>query len=389
MATVKIKFAYKEGHAFGRIYYQIIHARKVRRIFTGIYLKPSEWSVRRSVVLVHEINARVRQESARIHRVIKSLDEAGVPYTADEAVAQYNMYVDKIELAKFMDSLIFRLKASGRIRTAETYRSAFASFHGFRQGHPTMLDAMTADMMEDYQLYLKMRGLTLNSVSFYMRILRAAYNQAVSAGLIDQRMPFRSVYTGIGKTVKRAVPIAVMRKIKRLDLSGLPALDYARDMFLMSFYLRGMSFVDMAYLRKSDLAGGYVSYRRRKTGQSLIIKWTREMKTIAGKYPVNVSDYLLPILRGNGVCERSTYRNAAYRINKSLKKIGIMLGIDIPLTMYVARHSWASAAKAKGVPLSIISQGMGHDSEATTRIYLASLDTSLIDKANAAIISSI
>lgn len=252
-----------------------------------------------------------------------------------------------------------------------------------------MLDAMTADMMEDYQIYLKMRGLTLNSVSFYMRILRAAYNQAVSAGLIDQRMPFRSVYTGIGKTVKRAVPIAVMRKIKRLDLSGLPALDYARDMFLMSFYLRGMSFVDMAYLRKSDLAGGYVSYRRRKTGQSLIIKWTREMKTIAGKYPVNVSDYLLPILRGNSVCERSTYRNAAYRINKSLKKIGIMLGIDIPLTMYVARHSWASAAKAKGVPLSIISQGMGHDSEATTRIYLASLDTSLIDKANAAIISSI
>ena len=389
MATVKIKFAYREGHAFGHIYYQIIHARKVRRIFTGIYLKPSEWSVRRSVALVHEINARVRQESARIHRVIKSLDEAGVPYTADEAVAQYNKYVDKIELAKFMDSLIFRLKASGRIRTAETYRSAFVSFHGFRQGHPTMLDAMTADMMEDYQIYLKMRGLTLNSVSFYMRILRAAYNQAVSAGLIDQRMPFRSVYTGIGKTVKRAVPIAVMRKIKRLDLSGLPALDYARDMFLMSFYLRGMSFVDMAYLRKSDLTGGYVSYRRRKTGQSLIIKWTREMKTIAGKYPVNVSDYLLPILRGNSVCERSTYRNAAYRINMSLKKIGIMLGIDIPLTMYVARHSWASAAKAKGVPLSIISQGMGHDSEATTRIYLASLDTSLIDKANAAIISSI
>lgn len=66
-----------------------------------------------------------------------------------------------------------------------------------------------------------------------------------------------------------------------------------------------------------------------------------------------------------------------------------MVGIKIPLTMYVARHSWASAAKSKGIPLSVISEGMGHDSEATTQIYLASLDTAIVDKANSLIISSL
>ena len=61
----------------------------------------------------------------------------------------------------------------------------------------------------------------------------------------------------------------------------------------------------------------------------------------------------------------------------------------MPLTMYVARHSWASAAKAKGIPVSVISEGMGHDSESTTQIYLASLDTSIVDSANSIILNSL
>ena len=84
--------------------------------------------------------------------------------------------------------------------------------------------------------------------------------------------------------------------------------------------------------------------------------------------------------------ERVAYRNAGYSINRSLKRVGRMAGLEIPLTLYVARHSWASAAKAKGVPVGVISEGMGHDNEATTRIYLASLDTSAVDRANALIL---
>ena len=113
------------------------------------------------------------------------------------------------------------------------------------------------------------------------------------------------------------------------------------------------------------------------------------MEDVLGRYPENKSDYLLPIIRNRGVNERCVYRNAAYNINRSLKIIGTMVGVTEPLTLYVARHSWASAAQTKGVPLSIISEGMGHHSEATTRIYLSSLSSSVIDSANSLIISSI
>ena len=76
------------------------------------------------------------------------------------------------------------------------------------------------------------------------------------------------------------------------------------------------------------------------------------------------------------------YDNELHRVNHLLKKIGKQLDLPMPLTMYVGRHSWASIAKSRNVPISVISEGMGHDSESTTQIYLASLDTTVVDKAN-------
>lgn len=243
--------------------------------------------------------------------------------------------------------------------------------------------------MKAYEAWLSQRGLIPNTISFYTRILRAVYNRAVEEEIIVNRNPFRYVYTGIEKTVKRALPLSMIRKIKNLDLSFNPSLDYARDMFMLSFMLRGMSFIDMAFLRKTDKVDGYITYRRRKTGQKLIIAWTKEMQKILDKYQENSSDYLLPIIKFPGANERTTYNNVGSYINYNLKTIASMVGVAIPLTLYVARHSWASAAKEKGIPLSIISEGMGHDSESTTQIYLASLDTAIVDKANALIIESL
>lgn len=149
-------------------------------------------------------------------------------------------------------------------------------------------DGITSEMMQCYQAHLLARGLTMNTISFYMRILRTCYNRAVDEGITEQRTPFRHVYTGIDRTVKRAVGLATIRRIRDLDLSASPALDFARDMFLFSFYTRGMSFIDMAFLRKSDLHDGVLAYRRRKTGQLLRIGWERCMAEIAGATPVTV-----------------------------------------------------------------------------------------------------
>lgn len=145
----------------------------------------------------------------------------------------------------------------------------------------------------------------------------------------------------------------------------------------------------MAFLRKKDRADNHVTYRRRKTGQRLDIAWTKEMQSIVEKYPPNPTQYLLPILTNPLSDERIAYRNRASCINRQLKTIARMTNLKIPLTLYCARHSWASAARTKGIPVSIISEGMGHDSEATTQIYLASLETSVIDRANALIIRSV
>lgn len=400
MASIKIKF--RPSAVAGRqgiIYYQIIHERKSVQLLSDYQIFPHEWDVRRCAVIADNANGRealiqsirknIRQDVDRLTEIIHRLEENGLSFTIDDVVNEYKRFIRDYTFFKYIGRNIVKLKNNGKIRTAETYTAALNSFRTFRKGEDILLDNINSELMEEYQAWLRQKGLTQNTVSFYNRILRAVYNRAVEEDIIRNRNPFRHVYTGIDKTVKRALPLPVIKQIKMLNLELSPALDHARDIFILSFMLRGMSFVDMAYLRKSDLSDGYVTYRRRKTGQQLRIEWTEEMQLILSKYPENKSDYLLPIIRKKGVNDRCVYRNASYCINYNLKKIARMVGISLPLTLYVARHSWASAAKFKGIPLSVISEGMGHENEKTTQIYLASLDTSVVDNANSLILSSI
>ncbi len=191
--------------------------------------------------------------------------------------------------------------------------------------------------------------------------------------------------------MKRAVTLKTIKQVKHANLQLFPALDYARDMFMLSFYTRGMSFVDMAYLKKANLNNGILSYRRTKTGQQLFIRWEQCMQDIVDKYPyISTSPYLLPIIKKFGDNPRKQYRNAILSVNKNLKSLSKMMGLSTVLTTYVARHSWASIAKSKNIPpLSVISEGMGHDSEMTTQIYLASFDTAVVDKANSLILKGL
>lgn len=399
MASIKVKFRPSSiANREGAIYYQIIHERKTRQLATNYKIFPTEWDEKRSTLATRNaerrsfilaIRERIRWDIERLTKIAHNLDAAGFDYTADDVIDEFNRYSHEYSLFNYMESLIIKLKHNGKTRTSETYKATLNSFKKFRNGEDIMLDAITSETMEAYEAWHRNRGVAPNSISFYTRILRAVYNRAVEDDIIENRNPFRHVYTGIDKTVKRALPLPTIKKIKSLDLILTPALDFARDMFMMSFYLRGMSFIDMAFLKKTDLRNGIVIYRRRKTGQLLSIQWTKEMQQILDKYPENQSEYLLPIIRNAGTNERCTYRNVGYNINYNLKHIAQMVGIEIPLTLYVARHSWASAAKTKGIPLSVISEGLGHENEATTRIYLADLDTAVVNRANALILKSL
>ena len=400
MASIKVKFRPSTvAEHEGSIYYQIIHDRKPRQLVTNYKVFPSEWDSKRSMVVANHkgerqtfilsIRERIRWDIERLTKIIRKFDSNGIVYSADDVIEEFHRYANEYSLFNYMESIIIKLKQNGKTRTSETYTVTLNSFKKFRKNEDIMLDCINSELMQAYEAWHKQRGISPNTISFYTRILRAVYNRAVEEDIIGNRNPFRHVYTGVDKTIKRALPWPIIKTIRTLDLSLTPALDYARDMFILSFMLRGMSFIDMAYLRKSDLTNGYITYRRRKTGQQLSIEWTKEMQQILDKYPENESQYLLPIIKHSGTNERYTYRNVGYNINRNLKTIAKEIGLSIPLTLYVARHSWASVAKAKGIPLGVISEGMGHDSEATTQIYLASLDTSVVDKANSLILSSL
>jgi len=403
MASVKVKFRPSSVNGKeGSIYYQVIHNRAVRQIAADLHIYESEWDNKKSTVRISEwtgsdrrqylqsITKRIQWDTKRLKAIVAFLDKQNKDYTTDDIVGKFNATTNEQSLSGFMQGVISQLKRLNRIRTSETYAATLASFMKFRDGQDILLCEIDSDTVMLYEAWLKANGNCPNTTSFYMRILRAVYNRAVEKELTEQKYPFKHVYTGIDKTEKRAVPLKAVKRIKELDLTLKPHLDYARDMFLFSFYTRGMSFIDMAYLKKSDLKNGILTYRRRKTGQLLTIKWEKCMEEIVTKYAGrSVTQYLLPIITNPLVDERKQYRNAIFRVNAALKEVARLVDLQIPLTMYCARHGWASIAKSKNIPLSVISEGMGHDSEETTRIYLASLDTSVIDRANSLILKSL
>lgn len=399
MATVKTKFrvssvTMKEG----TLYYQVIHNRIARQINTGYKLYPSEWNAFQSEILISadidenrrnyllKLKSAIIQDNNRLKNIIGKLEQAGESYFTDKIVELYCAPKDSSGFVAFTQTLILQLKQIGKRRTAETYTTALNSFVRFKGDEDVLLDEFDSNLMVEYEIYLKSVGVCPNTSSYYMRSLRAIYNRAIEKELTLQKYPFKHVYTGIDKTVKRAIPLKMIRQIRDLDLALNPMLDYARDIFMFSFYTRGMSLIDMAYLKKSDIRNGILSYRRKKTNQQLFIKWETPMQEIVDKYDTSATPYLLPIIRDMKTDSRRLYKNASHLINAKLKIIGEQLDSPIPLTSYVARHTWASIAKSKNIPLSTISEAMGHDSENTTRIYLASLDTSIVDKANSLIL---
>ena len=399
MASINVKLRTSTANGKeGTIYYQIIHNRVIRQQKTDYHLFTHEWNEKRSTVIIEgnrsnylqTVKERIEWDIRRWQSIIRQYENKRYKYHADDIIATFQKTLTDQTLFNFMQSVIARLQLIGKERTAETYHSTLKSFMKYRQEQDILLENIDSDLMQMYEAHLQSRGISKNSISFYMRILRAVYNRAVEKELTENRHPFKHVYTGTEKTVKRAIPLKSIKQIKNLELPIKSSLDFARDIFLFSFYTRGMSFIDIAFLKKKDLANGILSYRRRKTGQQLFIRWEKCMQEILDKYKENEeSPYMLPIINPQEKHERQQYKNILYRINKSLKDIGQQIKLPIPLTMYVARHSWASAARSKNIPISVISEGMGHDSEKTTQIYLASLDTAVVDRANRIILKDL
>lgn len=398
MATIKVILrGSSQDSGEGTLFYRIIHNRRMRQVNTNHRVWRTEWNQEKENVVLAECDARsdylkaiqikIKEGLSRFTRIIGRLEKSGNDYTVDNVVEQFLAPDTIVGFLSFARKLIADHKKMGKVRVSEHYTAALNRFVGFHGEEEISFDEFNTTLMGQYECRLKEEKLCPNSISYYMRNLRAIYNRAVELEFAEQRNPFRHVYTGIAKTVKRAVSVDIVRSLRSMDLRHDPATQLARDLFLFSFYTRGMAIIDVAFLRKGNLKNGILTYRRQKTGQQLNIKWEPQMQEIMNRHTKPESDFMFPIIDEKKPDFYRQYRAAYNKILRRLKKLGMMLGLTEALTFHRSRHSWASIAKENNVPLSVICEGMGHDSEKTTRIYLASLDNSVVDKANNDIIN--
>lgn len=421
MATLKfILRKSRRGSAYtGRVCARFVHARKIRVLTLDVSLYPEEWDEKEQKVLLGEegtlrysylrkATETLRKYQEQFDGVVECLEQQGRYRVSDIIIGEKNLR-ERTGLHGFTLYLSSSLERSGQGRTARAYMTACRILIHFNKGRDIPLKQINACLIKEFEAYLKNCGRAMNTISYYMRMLRAIYNKAISERLIEPKRenPFKGTFTGFQETRKRALDINQLRRLNSLDFSSLlekqtseteqPASTEESESFdkglydcwryfFFCFHARGMSYVDMAYLRKENIRHGVISYYRRKTGQKIEITVTPALKRIIDSFSeeVRYSPYLFPIIRDVDKPARVQYESGLNMQNRRLKKLAKLAGIDSRwgLSTHVSRHSWATTGKVQNLPLAVISEGLGHTSEKMTYTYLASFDRSTLDKAN-------
>lgn len=404
MTSIKMKFRKSSVKGKkGACFIQLIHCRKMTTMATGVQIYPKEWDAKKeSVRFKHADVARAKEllhyqerldrMASDLNNLLWNMEQEGMEFTVDMLVQRYRDSKISRSFFSLMDYRIKQLEENGQERTRQNYHSALRIFREFRQDKDLHLEEFTPLVAEDFEDYLKKKKNSSNTISFYMRILQAAYNYAFKKRWLKENLhPFRGVFTGQEKTVKRAVDTGTVRRLMEQDFRQEPEFEFARELFLFSLYTLGMTFIDMAHLKKENLKDGILVYRRHKTGQRIEVELPECALLLIEKHAnaTRESDYLLPILYSSEDKQQVRYSSALKRYNLNLKKISDRMGLKKPLTSYVSRHTWATIAKKCGVKIQVISEAMGHTSEETTRIYLDTLDRDILNEAGKSVVNQL
>ena len=300
------------------------------------------------------------------------------------------MKKEKMTLTVYWSALIEQLENEGRIGTAHVYQSTLHRVQDFMGGRELMFETLTPSWLKAFQNYLLARQLQWNSISTYMRMLRAVYFRAVDAGYVDCRPRlFKGVYTGTRVTVKRALDENIFRKLSLPCKRVEKGVEQARRLFMLLFMLRGIPFVDIAYMRRCDLNGNLLTYRRRKTGVWLTVRVEPQAMKLVEQLKSRDPDslYLFPFVRETGIKGYRQYSNALRRFNYWLKQLAVTLKADVQLSSYTARHSWATLANYRDFKPELISNAMGHSSVKITETYFKRHTDERIHEMNKSILS--
>ena len=273
-----------------------------------------------------------------------------------------------------------RIDQEQRHKTAYNYLTAVRSLTQFIGNDKWSFADITTSMLERYQRWLCNRGIRLNTVSVYMRTLRALYNRAVEN---NADSPFSAVFTGHEQTAKRSVTESEIRQLLALRLDSQPHLALARDLFVFSFMAMGMPFVDIAYLKWHQINDGVMHYARHKTGHKVCVNVEPCMAEIINRHAITSSEYVFPLLAGTTADNvHPTYLKRLRSYNYALHRLSSLINTSRTLSSYVARHSWASLAYRSGLDISQIAKAMGHTKLSTTLIYIRALFDPSLAEAN-------
>lgn len=302
-------------------------------------------------------------------------------------------------LTQFMSSLIVQMEEEGRWSTARIYSAALHAVTSFVGGGEVFFGALSIPWLNRLENYLRSRQLQWNTVSTYLRMLRATYNRAVVLKL-TYHIPglFDKVYTGVKRERKLALSAQMMHSLlyapPRQPLP--PAVAESREQLRIMFEFQGIPFVDLIHLHRSDLdtRKRLLTCHRQKTGTSLTIdltpsmmKWIEEHSTS----PESASPYLLNILSGTatGIEDYEEHQHSLRQFNRNLQKLARIQGIKVRITSYTARHTWATLAKYCNIPEGLICDALGHTSVKTTETYLKSFDNDSLKRANSKVIGTV
>ena len=422
MASYKVLFrpSKREGKK-GSLLIRLIHGRKVKHLTTEFKLFPKEWELlERYLNSPATVDPPIGMERAaaelcaitgHLEVLEEGLKERGM-YTVEDLISSYYLCNRGDSLSTFVRNLARNLKSAGQERTARAYLSTLARLNSFARGKDIKFQAINGYFIKAFETELKEEGLMINTISFYLRNLRAIYNKGILSGLVPAHggSPFRAVRITTQATRKRALTLDQMRQLNNLDFATLLDEDkrpeslknvlpdssspegeiltknlyHAWRLFLFSFHARGMSFVDLAYLRKENLRGNSISYYRRKTGGFIEVKVNAEMRSIIESFndEVKESKYLFPVILPIKRSERIQYESGLRLQNVRLKLLSELAGLKLPLSTHMARHTWATIAKRENLPLGIISEGLGHSDIRTTSIYLDTFERHILDRAS-------
>lgn len=359
------------------------------------YIKPTA-----GVADYKQKNSLIAKRLAEAHSLLLDFEKNRIPVTLERFKEGFQIKKSQDFVFPFFDQVVKHFTDSRKIGNAGIYTTVKNSLQKFRNNNQLRFSDITLTFLQKYEAFLFKEGLKGNGISLYMRTLRAAYNKAIAQKVTDIRLyPFHNLTNPNGykisdletATIKRAISIEDIRNIEALETTPYSTKHDSKLYFLFSFYCRGINFTDMALLTSVNIQSGRIVYTRAKTRNKKIfsleiLEPVKEILAYFEKHPFKAGEYLFPILNDKKFVtdqqKKTRIQTALKQLNSDLKTLGSDAKIKIPLTTYVARHSWATAMKNKGISTAQISEGLGHQDEKTTQIYLEDFENSVLDEAS-------